>query len=180
MWARRWRGKWGARYGRLAILDDVSLAREAWQGSAILGSVSSGILIFGPGKRDRFWAQIPRPKTVSLSDPQITETRPMQSGNGTTAVLLECLLASSHSASNWTKPLCLCSKEVGGETLSPRGKGSFLLSSHTRGHRRRSRGRACLTHVALISDRLDIQPLLPQAIVANEARISQLCKQPLL
>ena len=54
----------------------------------------------------------------------------MQCGNDRTAWLLEGFVASSHFAPIWRRPLCLFSKEVG----------SFFLSSHTRGHRRRSRG----------------------------------------
>ena len=92
----------------------------------------------------------------------------MQCGNGTTTVLLECFVASSHSAEIWTRPFCVfVPNEMGKETSSQRGEGSFLLSSHTK-RASQEKQRACLTHVAFIRNRLDIQPLLPQVIVRNE------------
>ena len=57
---------------------------------------------------------------------QITETRPMRCGNGTTAVLLECLLASGHSESTWTRLLCVCSKGGQGDHRLQEAKGSSI------------------------------------------------------
>jgi hypothetical protein len=65
MWARRWRAKWRARHGRLGLVDDISLAEKQDKAMPFYDLDGFQVLVFGPRKRDRFWAQIPRPKMVS-------------------------------------------------------------------------------------------------------------------
>ena len=66
MWARRWRRRWGARHGRLGLMDDISLAEK--RNKAVLLYELDGFAFWCLGHRirDRFWAQIPRPKTTSF------------------------------------------------------------------------------------------------------------------
>lgn len=54
MWARRWRAKQEARYGRLSILDDVSLAERQGQAVPFWDQVALEFGFLGPRKRDRF------------------------------------------------------------------------------------------------------------------------------
>jgi hypothetical protein len=65
MWARRWRKRWGARHGRLGLADDISLAEKQDKALPFYNLDGSGFWFSGPGKRDRFRVQIPRPKMVS-------------------------------------------------------------------------------------------------------------------
>ena len=68
MWARRWRRRWGARHGRLGILDDISMAEKRSKAVLVHGLGSFGFGNLGHRIRDRFWAQIPRPKMGSDSE----------------------------------------------------------------------------------------------------------------
>ena len=66
MWARRWRRRWGARHGRLGLLDDITLAEKRNKAVLLYEVDSFGFGCLRPRIRDRFWAQIPRPKTTSF------------------------------------------------------------------------------------------------------------------
>jgi hypothetical protein len=65
MWANRWRRRWGARHGRLGLMDDISLDEKRDKAMLFYGLNGFGFWFSGIRKRDRFWAQIPRPKMVS-------------------------------------------------------------------------------------------------------------------
>lgn len=63
--------------------------------------------------------------------------------------------------------ICLFQGQQKGTIVFKKRKGPPADEPYERASR--AKRRACLTHVAFICDRPDIQPLLPQVIVANEA-----------
>ena len=57
--------KMGSSVWQAGLLDDVSLAEKQGKAVPFWDQLALGFGFLGPRKRDRFWAQIPRPETVS-------------------------------------------------------------------------------------------------------------------
>ena len=57
--------KMGSSVWQAGLLDDVSFAEKQGKAMPFWDQLALGFGFLGPRKRDRFWAQIPRPETVS-------------------------------------------------------------------------------------------------------------------
>jgi hypothetical protein len=119
----------------------------------------------GPKKRDRFWTQIPSPKMVSLSDHRNQAHAVWQWYN--------CCAARVPAGK---RPLRINLDETSVCLFQGGGKGTIAFKRRRdhpseEPHERASRAkrRCCLTHVAFICERPELQPLLPQVIVGNQA-----------
>ena len=196
MWAKRFRARWGGRYGRLRIADDMVLAEmqqkvqfstpcvvRFWHRRPVK---ADPFLVpdSGPENGSRFRTFIVIPTSSKTEGSFLGPESGTENGSAFSA---EKHRKQAHAVWQWYNccaarvpagraPLRINLDETSVALFQGGSKGTIMYNKRkdppaAEPHERASRAkrRTCLTHVAFICDRADIQPSLPQVLVGNEA-----------